>query len=91
MSDETKPTEPAIPVIAPVPLASLQDLLATAARDWPQATQRGASVAVRVDARGVAVVGTLTLHDDIDARVIAQRTYDGNWEVAGQLRWVPRQ
>lgn len=89
MSDETK--EPAIPVIAPVPLRSLVELLTQAERDWPQATQPGASLAFRVDATGVAVVGTLTLHDEVDLRVLAERRYDGHWEIGGQVRWTPRQ
>lgn len=87
--DETK--EPAIPVIAPVPLRSLVELLTQAERDWPQATQKGASVAFKVTGEGVAVVGTLTLHDDVDMRVLAARTYDGHWELGGALRWTPRQ
>ncbi len=91
MSDETKPTEPAIPVIAPVPLRSLRELLETAERDWPQSTQPGVDVAFHVDAKGVAVVGTFTLHSNVDARILATRTYDGHWEVGGQLRWTPRQ
>ena len=91
MADETKVTDPAIPVIAPVPLRSLVELLTQAERDWPQATQKGASVAFKVDAKGVAVVGTLTLHDDVDLRVLAARTYDGHWEVSGAIRWTPRQ
>ncbi len=91
MTDEKRTTDPAIPVIAPVPLRSLVELLTQAERDWPQSTQKGASVAFRVDQQGVAVVGTLTLHDDVDARVLASRTYDGHWEVSGAIRWTPRQ
>jgi hypothetical protein len=88
---DAQPKEPAIPVVAPVPLRSLVELLTQAEQDWPQSTQKGASVAFRVDAKGVAVVGTLTLHDDVDARVLASRTYDGHWEVSGAIRWSPRQ
>lgn len=87
MSETT--TEPAVPVIAPVPLQSLQDLLATAARDWPQATQDGAQVAMRVDARGVSVSATMTVHDWSGA-VLASRTFEGQWEVSGLIRWTPR-
>lgn len=83
-------TEPAIPVIAPVPLASLQDLLATAARDWPNATQPGAQVAMKVDARGISVAATLSVHD-WNGAVLGTRTYDGYWEVSGLVRWSPRQ
>lgn len=83
-------TEPVIPVIAPVPLASLQDLLATAARDWPNATQDGASVTMKVDARGVSVAATLSVHD-FEGALLGTRTYDGHWEVSGMVRWSPRQ
>lgn len=83
-------TEPAIPVIAPVPLASLQELLATAARDWPNATQPGAQVAVKVDARGVSLAATLSVHG-WDGALLGTRTYDGAWEVSGLVRWSPRQ
>lgn len=88
MSDTTAP---AIPVVAAVPLKSLKALLTQAEQDWPQATQPGAALAFRVDQQGVAVVGTLTLHDDVTARVLASRTYDGHWEIGGQVRWSPRQ
>lgn len=83
-------TEPAIPVIAPVPLKSLQDLLSTAARDWPQATQPGAQVAMHVDSKGVAVVATLAVHD-IEGALLARRQFDGHWEIGGMVRWTPRQ
>jgi hypothetical protein len=90
MSDETTTTEPAIPVIAAVPLRSLRELLETAERDWPQATQDGAQVAMKVDARGVSVAATLSVHDWQGA-VLGTRTYDGQWEISGLIRWVPRQ
>jgi hypothetical protein len=81
-------TEPAIPVIAPVPLASLQDLLAVAARDWPQATQPGAQVALKVDARGVSVAATLSVHD-WDGTLLASRQFAGEWMIGGFVRWTP--
>jgi hypothetical protein len=81
--------EPAIPVIAPVPLASLKDLLETAAQDWPVASRPGAQVAMKVDGRGVSVVATITVHD-WDGAVIGTRTYDGDWAVSGLVRWSPR-
>ncbi len=83
-------TEPAIPVIAPVPLASLQELLATAAQDWPATTDEGAQVALKVDARGVSVVASLLIHDWTGA-VLGTRTYDGHWEASGLVSWSPRQ
>jgi hypothetical protein len=82
-------SEPAIPVIAPVPLVSLKELLDTAARDWPTATRDGAQIALKVDARGVSVAATLTVHDWQGA-VIGTRLYDGHWEVSGLVRWSPR-
>lgn len=97
MSDSMRPSAsdpipddwiPEIPVIAPVPLQSLRALIDTAARDWPQSTQPGAQVAMRVDARGVSVAATLTVHD-WDGRVLATRTYDGQWEIGGLVRWSP--
>ena len=92
MSDTGATTsEPAVPVVAPVPIKSLKALLTQAEQDWPQATQPGASVAFRVDQQGVAVVGTLTLHDDVTLRVLGSRTFDGHWQVGGQVRWTPRQ
>jgi len=85
----TTTTEPAVPVIAPVPLQSLQSLLATAAQDWPQATKDGAVMAFKVDTRGVSVQATLTVKDWQGA-VLASRTYDGQWDVSGLVRWSPR-
>lgn len=82
--------EPAIPVIAPVPLASLRSLLNLAERDWPHVTAPGAQIAMTVDARGVSVAATLTAHD-FDGALVGRRTYDGQWEVSGLVRWSPRQ
>lgn len=96
MTDTT--TEPAIPVlaperpprIAPVHIDSLIELLTTTKRDWPPVTQDGAQVALKVDARGVAVVATISVHD-WSSEVLATRTFDGQWEVGGLIRWSPRQ
>lgn len=93
MSDETPATEPTIPVIAAVPavpLASLQDLFATAARDWPQASQPGVLVGVQGTERGVSLAVTLAIQDWQGA-VLGTRTYDGHWEISGLVRWSPRQ
>ena len=81
-------TEPAIPVIAPVPLASLRSLLDLAAQDWPTLDAPGARVAWSVDARGVSVAATLSIHD-WDGRVLGRRQYDGQWEVGGSVTWSP--
>jgi len=81
-------TEPAIPVIAPVPLASLHDLLSTAAKDWPAMADKSARVAFQVDARGVGVAAEITLHDWY-GELLGRRTYDGQWEVSGQVTWRP--
>lgn len=90
MSDEPKPTEPAIPVVG-VPLASLRELLDAAARDWPQASQPGALVSLSVDGKGVAVVAELQVTEEWSGRVLATRKFDGDWGVTGQLRWIRRQ
>jgi hypothetical protein len=81
-------TEPAIPVIAPVPLASLRSLLDIAAQDWPKLDEPGARVAWHIDARGVGVAAQVTVHD-WDGRLLARRTYDGQWEVGGAVTWTP--
>jgi hypothetical protein len=84
-----RPTrEPAIPVIAPVPLASLRALLDLAAQDWPTLDAPGARVAWAVDARGVSVAAVLSIHD-WDGRLLGRRTYDGQWEVGGSVTWSP--
>jgi hypothetical protein len=80
--------QPAIPVIAPVPLASLRSLLDLAAQDWPTLDAPGARVAWAVDARGVSVAATLSIHD-WDGRLLGRRTYDGQWEVGGSVTWSP--
>ena len=80
--------EPAIPVIAPVPLASWRSLLDLAAQDWPTLDAPGARVAFTVDVRGVGVAATLNVHD-WDGRRLAQRTYDGQWDVGGSVTWTP--
>jgi hypothetical protein len=81
--------EPAIPVIAPVPLASLRSLLDLAAQDWPTLDAPGARVAWHVDARGVGVAATLAVHD-WDGRLLARRTYDGQWGAdGGAVTWTP--
>ena len=81
-------TEPAIPVIAPVPLESLRSLLDLAAQDWPPLDAPGARVAWHVDARGVGVAATLSVHD-WEGRLLGRRTYEGQWEVAGTVTWRP--
>lgn len=88
MSDER--TEPAIPVKAAVRIESLQDLLMTAARQWPETKENGALVSWDITAQRVAVTATLTMHD-WEGGVVGQRTWDGHWEVGGFVRWTPRQ
>ena len=78
----------AIPVIAPVPLASLRALLDVAAQDWPTLDAPGAQVAFHVDARGAGVAASLSVYD-WDGRRLGHRTYDGQWEVGGSVTWTP--
>jgi hypothetical protein len=79
LGTSTATTASAIPVLAPVPLASLRSLLDVAAQDWPTLDRPAALVAVTVDARGVGVAATLAVHD-WDGRLLARRTYDGQWQ-----------
>jgi hypothetical protein len=62
--------------------------LEVAAQDWPTLDAPGARVAWHVDARGVGVAATLAVHD-WDGRLLARRTYDGQWEVGGAVTWTP--
>ncbi len=80
--------EPAVPLVAPVPITSLRSLLDLAAQDWPALDAPGARVAWQVDARGVGIAAQMTVHD-WDGRLLAQRTYDGQWQVGGVVTWTP--
>lgn len=82
-------TEPAIPVVAAVPLASLRTLLDVAAQDWPTLEEDGVLVSWKVDKRGVSVAATVTVQD-WDGGLVGRREYDGQWEVGGFVRWSPR-
>lgn len=90
MTDETKTTEPVIPIKATVPLKALRDLVDEIDR-WPQARQKGIELSWDITKQGVAAVATISLHDDASLDVITSRTWDGEWEIGGRFRWIPRQ
>lgn len=84
----TDDREPAVPVIAPVPIESLRSLLDEAARDWPELSAPGARMWLHVDARGAGVAAQMAVAD-WSGTVIARRQFDGQWEASGAITWTP--
>jgi hypothetical protein len=89
VSAERAASEPAIPVIAPVPMASVRTLLDVAARQWPVLEQDGVGVAWHVDKGGLGVVATVSGHT-WEGGLLGRVTLDGEWEAGGFIRWTPR-
>lgn len=80
--------EPAIPVIAPVPHASLIELLGKVAKHWPESTEPGVNLAWHIDQHGAGIAATFSAHR-WDGGVIGRRTFAGEWEASGFVRWRP--
>ena len=57
-------------------------------QDWPTLEDDGVLIAWKIDKRGAGVAATVSGHD-WQGRVVGIRTYDGQWEVSGQVTWRP--
>lgn len=87
MADET--TEPAIPVIAPLPVGAYASLLDLAKREWPQLQQPGARVAFDITARkDASVLAVVSVHE-VDVGAVVRREFTGAWSAGGFLQWTP--
>ncbi|WP_291982014.1 hypothetical protein [Luteitalea sp.] len=93
MSDETKPTEPAIPVVAVVPVDAYADVLALAEAELGSLKRTGLRIALQMtEAKDAKVTAVLTVKDvakgDLDIGGFLTRRYTGRWVGGLYLQWT---
>lgn len=89
MRDEQ--TEPAIQVIAPIPVQSIRDLMHLADRDFGGLDRPGVRVAFDITRQGdLRVAGVVKVHD-VEGALLAERTYDGRWRAGVFVQWTKRE
>lgn len=76
-------TEPSVSLLR---TQSIGELLEQAAKEMPELEDDGIVVGVHMDERGASVAGTITVKD-FTGQVVATRTWDGQREISGQVRW----
>lgn len=79
--------DPVEPSVSLTRALSIGALLEQAAKEIPQLDDDGLVVSVHVDERGASVAGTVQVKDFFGT-VVARKTWDGQKEISGQIRWT---
>lgn len=83
--------EPAIPIIAPLPVQAHRSLLNLAEREWPTLQEPGVLVTVDATEKGARISATVVAYrrSDLDIELLGRWSASGEWAAGATVRWTP--